>query len=381
MKIYSILLLAIVLAHPRKGQSQLLDTLVDVGGHRLHFHVLKGQGVPILFESGGGNDGTVWQDLLSPVETVTRTTLIPYDRAGFGTSELDTNQHDITSSVQDLGTGLKKLGYDGPIILVAHSLGGFYATLYAATHPDRVKAAVLIDANLSCFYTDARTVATQRSNNEQMNSFRLSNPGVYYIYRDITNTTTVMKTAPFPSSIPVIDIVSDKTPFSDSVDRLDWKDCHRGFAAEATNRTGIVADGTGHYIFPDNPSLVVQAIIQAYGKTLPKDSLLGLFERAATYALGAANEAKRVETASRHSENDLNSWGYDLLRQGKTEGALTIFQLNTRLYPESWNVYDSYGEALLKVGRKTEAIAMYKKSVALNPGNDNGKKVLEGLQR
>ena len=36
------------------GQSQVLDTLIDVGGHRLHFNIIKGKGVPILFESGGG---------------------------------------------------------------------------------------------------------------------------------------------------------------------------------------------------------------------------------------------------------------------------------------------------------------------------------------
>ena len=48
----------------------------------------------------------------------------------------------------------KSLGYAGDIMLVAHSLGGFYATLYASRHPQHVKAAVLIDANPACFFTD-----------------------------------------------------------------------------------------------------------------------------------------------------------------------------------------------------------------------------------
>ncbi|WP_163220588.1 tetratricopeptide repeat protein, partial [Citrobacter freundii] len=47
--------------------------------------------------------------------------------------------------------------------------------------------------------------------------------------------------------------------------------------------------------------------------------------------------------------------------------------------PDSWNAYDSYGEALLKAGRKDDAIAMYRKSVALNPGNANAKAVLKRL--
>lgn len=65
----------------------------------------------------------------------------------------------------------------------------------------------------------------------------------------------------------------------------------------------------------------------------------------------------------------------------KKNEALETFKANTRLFPNSWNVYDSYGEALLKYGQKEEAIKMYKKSVQLNPDNQNGKKVLEGISK
>jgi tetratricopeptide (TPR) repeat protein len=59
--------------------------------------------------------------------------------------------------------------------------------------------------------------------------------------------------------------------------------------------------------------------------------------------------------------------------------ALQVFKLNVGLYPSDWNVYDSYGEALLKAGQKEEAIKMYQKSVELNPSNDSGKKILKQL--
>lgn len=68
-----------------------------------------------------------------------------------------------------------------------------------------------------------------------------------------------------------------------------------------------------------------------------------------------------------------------MMSKNQLKEALEIFKLNVHLFPQSWNAYDSYGEALLKSDRKAEAIAMYKKSVALNPANDNGKKVLETL--
>jgi CubicO group peptidase (beta-lactamase class C family) len=78
------------------------------------------------------------------------------------------------------------------------------------------------------------------------------------------------------------------------------------------------------------------------------------------------------------SEVDLNDWAYRLLGK-KVKEATQIFKLTTALYPDSWNAFDSYGEALLKDGQKQEAIIMYQKSVALNPDNKDGKKILERL--
>jgi tetratricopeptide (TPR) repeat protein len=78
------------------------------------------------------------------------------------------------------------------------------------------------------------------------------------------------------------------------------------------------------------------------------------------------------------SEVDLNDWAYRLLGK-KVKEATQIFKLTASLYPNSWNAYDSYGEALLKSGQKQEAIKMYQKSVALNPNNKDGKRILESL--
>lgn len=49
------------------SQSKIIDTLVDVGKHRIHFKIVKGKGTPILFDAGGGNDGSVWNSILKPL--------------------------------------------------------------------------------------------------------------------------------------------------------------------------------------------------------------------------------------------------------------------------------------------------------------------------
>lgn len=79
------------------------------------------------------------------------------------------------------------------------------------------------------------------------------------------------------------------------------------------------------------------------------------------------------------SERQLNQLGYHYLGEGKTDVAMTVFKINVDAFPNSSNVYDSYGEALLKSGDKENAIENYKKSVELNPGNTGGIKVLNDL--
>jgi CubicO group peptidase (beta-lactamase class C family) len=76
-------------------------------------------------------------------------------------------------------------------------------------------------------------------------------------------------------------------------------------------------------------------------------------------------------------EDEVNTWGYQLLEQNKKNEALQVFKLNTLLFPKSWNVYDSYGEILENFGNRKEAIINYKKSLELNPDNTNARKYLD----
>jgi predicted alpha/beta superfamily hydrolase len=87
-------------------------------------------------------------------------------------------------------------------------------------------------------------------------------------------------------------------------------------------------------------------------------------------------EALKKEPEYNISEDAINAFGYELMQQNKLTDAELIFKLNIELYPDSYNVYDSYGECLLKVGKEKEGIEAYKKSLELNPNNTNAKNVL-----
>ncbi len=79
------------------------------------------------------------------------------------------------------------------------------------------------------------------------------------------------------------------------------------------------------------------------------------------------------------TESDLNSLGYDFMGRGAYGTALEIFQENMRRFPESYNVYDSAAEAFMKMGERDIAIRLYRKSLEINPGSENGVKMLKKL--
>ncbi|MFK7775434.1 MAG: serine hydrolase [Saprospiraceae bacterium] len=79
------------------------------------------------------------------------------------------------------------------------------------------------------------------------------------------------------------------------------------------------------------------------------------------------------------NEREMNESGYKLLQAGKAKAAAAVFKINVEAFPNSFNTYDSYGEALLELGNKAQAIENYKKSVKLNPDNEGGIKILNGL--
>ena len=63
----------------------------------------------------------------------------------------------------------------------------------------------------------------------------------------------------------------------------------------------------------------------------------------------------------------LNDLGYFWLRSiNDPEKAISIFQINTKEYPTSWNTYDSLGEALEHAGRVDQALVQYRVAVELH---------------
>jgi tetratricopeptide (TPR) repeat protein len=83
------------------------------------------------------------------------------------------------------------------------------------------------------------------------------------------------------------------------------------------------------------------------------------------------------------TEADINTFGYQLMGQKKMDEAIEMFKKNVKDHPQSWNVYDSLGEAYAAKGDKKLAIENYSKALSMTRDETQKKRieaVLKGLK-
>lgn len=157
------------------------------------------------------------------------------------------------------------------------------------------------------------------------------------------------------------------------------------------HQTVILFDNT-HFNAHENATNIMM-ILNGKRVNTPKKNIANIYGNIllnkGTIAAKETLEALKKDTVNYYlSENEMNSLGYDFMgnsnpyhlpEQHLYKQAIETFKINTELFPNSWNAYDSYAEALLADRQKTEAIKMLQKSIELNPNNENAKKKLKTL--
>jgi len=112
-------------------------------GRKLNLFCM-GHGRPtILLNAGLGDSSLVWRQIQGTLSTSTR--VCSFDRAGYGFSDPARSPPTMQSVVDDMTALTSHAGLDSPIILVAHSLGGMQALLFAFEKPRQLAGMVLID--------------------------------------------------------------------------------------------------------------------------------------------------------------------------------------------------------------------------------------------
>ena len=87
-----------------------------------------------------------------------------------------------------------------------------------------------------------------------------------------------------------------------------------------------------------------------------------------------------VTVADLLAERDILMFGYRFLENNNLAEALALFKYAVTVYSNSWNAFDGLAEAYIRNGQIDLAIENYKRSLELNPSNDNAKAMLEKLE-
>ncbi|WP_224372142.1 alpha/beta fold hydrolase [Hyalangium versicolor] len=243
-------------------------SLLEIEGHRIWVHA-QGAGHPtVVFESGFGNDSSVWESLEKHVRERGFQTFV-YDRAGLGKSTINPSAtYSIDNDAQILRTALERCDIAGPIVMVGHSYGGAIG-LVLAEKSQQVKGLVLLDAVVPGVWGQGeleKNLAVMRS---QYDEIRREAPELAKVAipwaEALPKTTQRVDGVSLPESLPVIDIVAENgqnSPESTAV----WREAHRKFVGSSPSRTYVLATGSSHKVMKDKEQVVLDAIMTVIGR-------------------------------------------------------------------------------------------------------------------
>ncbi|MEU2674966.1 alpha/beta hydrolase [Streptomyces sp. NPDC007164] len=240
--------------------------MVTHDGHRLAFHVTQGNGHTIVLDSGGGEDSSQWKDLVPKLHADTGATVITYDRAGLGKSDVVPGPWKVDSAVSDLKSGLEQLGVTKNVTLVSHSQAGEIASYLAKDNPKMFSGAVLVDANLPPFFTDEEIPRLLAASQPQVDEAKKDpdkpeNRQIISTAEGFALAHKAFHEVTWPDAVPATVMVSEKTPLDGSpVDAQRWRDAAASFAQDGPNRTLVTAKGSSHEVPKDRPDLVLKEI-------------------------------------------------------------------------------------------------------------------------
>jgi pimeloyl-ACP methyl ester carboxylesterase len=238
-------------------------TILPIDGNRVWARKAGAGETTVVFESGFGNDSSVWAAIQPRIQAAGVQTFV-YDRAGMGQSVIDTSApYSLDNDVHILRTALTRCGVKGPIVLVAHSYGGAIG-LVAAAQDDRIKGVVLLDAIVPGAWTAAEVDKNLKAMRLQYDEIRQKAPDLAKVAipfaEVLPRTAREVNETPVSDRLPIIDIVAEKGQVDPDSAKV-WRAAHVAFTDHHPQRTFVLAEGSSHKVMADKPDLVVDSVL------------------------------------------------------------------------------------------------------------------------
>jgi pimeloyl-ACP methyl ester carboxylesterase len=257
---------------------EAVESLVQAGQIRLNFRIIEGDNLTILLEAGGGMDSREWNRLAPQLARTTGATIVAYDRAGFGKSDLPEIPHDMRQEVAWLWQGLQKLELQKDLILVGHSFGGWMIRMFASEHPEAVRGMVFVDPFtneivdlLGMEYLDNHPLAGKilfdTSQPDKLSKFQRA--VVRMVGDGLKPKMKIMRETSLPAGIPVVVITCGRPFLPKTEDQEAWRKSHELLAASIAGATLMVAEKSDHMIPARQPDLVLEAVMKVIDRISP----------------------------------------------------------------------------------------------------------------
>lgn len=220
---------------------------------------LSGHGkLPVVFQSGLGDNKEVWADVLPAVEQQHQ--VLTYDRPGYGASPKTTAPRDPCTIATQQRQLLAKTGLKPPYILVGNGMGGLYQYVYARMYPQEVAGLVLLDPvhpeRWRRLQSEAPTWAMALKARQAL-IFNATKSAEFEAYTQCLQTIDARAPLRTPAMLLVRGTFSiEETGPYETVVREQEKDWQRLVGAPAIERV----TGAGATIQKDNPIIVNEAI-------------------------------------------------------------------------------------------------------------------------
>jgi len=238
---------------------ETITSRIDVGGYELHTQT-RGQGKhTIIFESGAGDDSSVWTDSGIFEEIAKDNQAIVYNRAGYAPSDAATSDEprDINQLAKELHEVITEVAKQDQVILVGHSLGGPIIRAYTKAYPQKVAGLFFVDPS----HEDVEDAADLQEMEEEMVPF-LTSIGQFHIAQELeqlVENLEILNELPNLPSIPVTVLTSMKVSEEETIEYKEaWFAAHITLGEGVSDFYHFSTDRLGHAVHEEDPRLVIE---------------------------------------------------------------------------------------------------------------------------